>query len=48
MDKDEAKKYYKAAEEAKKVRAEMYSLWTTELYRLSIANMVNQPNIRLF
>lgn len=39
-DKDELRKIWKKIEHAKKTRAEMYSLWTTELYRLSIANMV--------
>lgn len=40
VDKDEVRRIYKSIEQAKKTRAEMYSLWTTELYRLSIANMV--------
>lgn len=30
----------KKKKEAQKVRAEMHSSWCTELYRLSIANMV--------
>lgn len=42
VDKDEVRRIYKSIEQAKKIRAEMYSLWTTELYRLSIANMVKK------
>jgi len=39
MSKEEYKNFVKAKENAKKIRAEMHSLWSTELYRLSIANM---------
>ena len=30
----------KSVDKAKKIRGEMHSLWCTELYRFSIANMV--------
>lgn len=39
MSKEEYKEFYSIIEKAKKKRAEMHSLWCTELYRLSIANM---------
>lgn len=42
VSKEELSKIYKEIERAHKIRGEMHSLWTTELYRLSIANMVNQ------
>lgn len=41
MEKEEFRELTKNIEKAKKIRSEMYSLWCTELYRLSIANMVN-------
>ncbi len=46
MDKEELKTIYRTIGQAHKVRAEMYSLWTTELYRLSIANMVILPQFQ--
>ncbi|CAF0962023.1 unnamed protein product [Brachionus calyciflorus] len=39
LSKEEYKELYQSIEKAKKKRAEMHSLWCTELYRLSIANM---------
>ena len=39
IDKEEFKMYIKKKEAAQKVCNEMHSLWCTELYRLSIANM---------
>lgn len=40
MSKEEFRTYLREKTKAEKVRAEMHSLWCTELYRLSIANMV--------
>jgi DNA-directed RNA polymerase len=39
ISKEKLNKLYREIERTKKIRAEMHSLWCSELYRLSIANM---------
>lgn len=40
MSKEEYKAFAREKSKVEKIRSEMHSLWCTELYRLSIANMV--------
>lgn len=41
LSKKEYMQLLKEIDSAKKIRGEMFSLWCTELYRLSIANLVS-------